>query len=222
MEFQKLTAEVRTGRKKGTSRRLRRGGFIPAVCYGPDREAPIALSVDPKGLGTAVSGPLGRNAVIELTVTGDGAPAEPVLVMLQDAQRHPVGRALLHADFITVAREREVTVSVPFRVEGRSVGVTLGGVLAQVLRELPVRCALDAIPSEIVADVTSLNIGGAIKVADLVLPEGIVVTLEPNRTLASVSVPKAVVETAPGEGEEAAEAAPAEAAPAADAKKSGS
>lgn len=204
MEFQKLTAEVRTGRKKGTARRLRRTGVIPAVCYGPGT-APVALSVDPTALGEVLGGPLGRNTVLELGVTGAERSEAPVLVMVKDVQYHPVRRALLHADFITVSREREIRAQVPLRLEGRPAGVQLGGVLTQVFRALPVRCRVDAIPTELVVDVSGLDIGGLVKVADLPLPDGVTVEQEPTQTLATVFAPtvKAEAGEEAGEGEEA-------------------
>jgi large subunit ribosomal protein L25 len=220
MEFQKLNAEVRTGRKKGAARRLRRDGRIPAVCYGPDQKSALVLALDPKALRTAMSSTLGRNAVIELTVTGASAPPAPMLVMLQDAQYHPVARTLLHADFLTVAHDREVRVEVPLVLQGRALGVQAGGVISQVLRDLPVRCPLDAIPSELVLDVSNVELGGIMKVSDLALPENVVVELEPNRTLVSVVTPK-IVETVAEEGVEGEEAAaaPAEGEEPAEAEK---
>lgn len=234
MEFQKLTAEVRTGRKKGVARRLRRDGRIPAVCYGPDRQEALALSVDPKALTEALSGTLGRNTVLELAVDGDGAPADPILVMLQDAQYHPIEREMLHADFLTVSKDREVNVDVPLLLEGKSVGVQAGGILTAVFRELNVTCRIDAIPDHLTLDVSALDIGDITKVTDLQLPDGVRLDLEPTQTLASVIAPSAAAEEeeekAEGEegeeGEGAAEGEDGEKpkegdAPAGDGKKDG-
>ena len=208
MEFQKLTAEVRIGRKKGTARRLRRDGRIPAVCYGPEQGKPLALSVDPKALTDALRGPMGRNTVLQLEVAGDGAPSAPLLVMLQDAQFHPVERDLLHADFLTVSRDREVRVEIPLALEGRAVGVQAGGVLSQVFRAVPVRCRLDNIPSRLTLDVSDLELGSMLKVADLELPEGVAVEFDLTQTLVSVAAPSKAAEAA--EAAEEGEAAPAE------------
>lgn len=205
MEFEKLTAQVRTGRRKGTARKLRRAGFIPAICYGPGAE-PVALSIDPKMLSEALSGPLGRNTVMQLQVEGGGAPREPLLVMLQDYQYHPVRRSVLHADLLQVSLDREVSIQVPFVLVGRSAGELLGGVLTQVFRHLPMRCIPNMVPAEITLDISAMNMGDLRKVSDLSLPEGVRVELEPNQTLVSVTTPKAVEEKAgEGEGVEGAE-----------------
>jgi large subunit ribosomal protein L25 len=212
MEFEKLTAQVRTGRKKGVARRLRRDGFIPAVCYGREM-SPLAVSLDPKALTDALGGPMGRNIVIQLSVDGEGAPNEPVLVMLQDYQYHPVSRAILHADFIQVTMDQKVRVQVPFILTGKSIGVQAGGVLAQVFRSLPLKCRPDAIPGSIELDVSELELGMSKKVSDLDLPENVEIEFDLNQTLVSVNAPTVVVAEVEeeeeiegeGEGEEAAE-----------------
>jgi len=197
MEFENLTAQVRAGRKKGVARRLRRDGYIPAVCYGQGM-SPLALSVDPKVLTDALCGSLGRNVVIQLNVEGEGSPSEPLLVMLQDYQYHPVSREILHADFLKVAMDQEVHVQVPFKATGRAAGVQTGGVLAQVYRSLPIKCRPDEIPPVLEIDVTEMGLGSIRKVSDLVLPPGIVVEYEQHQTLVSVSMPAAI----PAETEE--------------------
>jgi len=209
MEFQKLTAEVRTGRKKGTARKLRRDGQIPAVCYGPERQDALALSIDPKALTEALSGELGRNTIVELAVAGDGAPAKPILVMLQDAQYHPVEREMLHADLLTVALDREVSVDVPLTLVGRSVGEQAGGVVSQVFRTLALECRIDAIPTELTLDISALDIGDIIKMNELTLPEGVKHEYEPTQTLASITAPtvEEEPEVEPEEGEEGEEGA---------------
>lgn len=205
MEFEKLTAQVRTGRKKGVARRLRREGFIPAVCYGPDM-SPLALSVSPKALSDALRGPLGRNVVLEMSVEGDGAPTDDILVMLQDFQYHPLDREVLHADFLHVAMDRDVHVQVPFVLTGKAAGITMGGVVTQVFRTLPLRCKPDAIPVSIELDVTPMELGTIRKVSDLALPPGVAVELEQNLTLVSCAQPTQAKGEA-AEGEEAAAAA---------------
>ena len=202
MEFEKLTAQVRAGRKKGTARKLRRGGRIPAICYGQEA-APVALSLDPKELSDALSGPLGKNTVIQLTVEGDGAN-DSRLVMLQDHQYHPVERTVLHADFLQVSPDREVSVRVPFLLVGKSIGEQVGGVVMQVHRHLPVRCLPNAIPESLSIDVSTMDLGDLRKAADLELPEGVVLELESNLTVLSISAPT-VAEEEPEEDEEGLE-----------------
>ncbi len=203
MEFEKLSAQIRTGRKKGVARQLRRDGLIPAVCYGRDMQ-PLSMSLDPLTLTEAVKGPLGRNVVIEMSIEGDGAPADPILVMLQDYQYHAVHREVLHADFLQVSIDREVHVQVPIELLGRAAGVLTGGILSQVFRELPVRCLPSAIPAKFEIDVSPLELGDLRKVSDLDIPDGVVIECESTQTLVGVSAPTVVAEAdeeEEGEGE---------------------
>jgi len=180
MERKTLQAEVREERGKGPARQLRMQGRLPAVLYGRDL-SPQALSVAPKDLVRALSTQWGRNVVIELAAGGDTHAC-----MIRELQTHPVTGVPLHVDFHRVDMDRPVKVRVPFATRGRAVGVQRGGKLKVVFRDVPVSAAPDAIPASIVADVSKLDQGETIDVADLQLPEGVTVTLKPERTLVLV------------------------------------
>lgn len=199
MEIIKLSATKRSEQGKGPSRRLRVEGRIPAVAYGKSLAA-LPLAVDPKALGAALKTDHGRNVVLELDVEGE----QKITAMVREYAHHPVSRAILHADFLQVDLGQPVDVEVPFKLVGKSKGVVLGGILSQVFRDLPVRCVPDKIPAVIELDVTELDLGDSIKVAQLVLPEGVSVRLPAEQTLAAVATPDTRAEEA-----EAAKAAPA-------------
>ena len=95
MELRKVTATARQETKKGAMRRLRASGQIPAIAYGK-KVTPRAISVSPKDLEGILVSERGRNTVIELDVQG----ADKLTVLLTEYQYHPVGRHLLHADFL--------------------------------------------------------------------------------------------------------------------------
>ncbi|HEU5075234.1 MAG TPA: 50S ribosomal protein L25 [Polyangiaceae bacterium] len=210
MELRKVTAADRQETKKGAMRRLRASGKIPAIAYGK-KLAPRSLSVSPKDLEDILGSERGRNTVIELDVQGVGNEkgADKLTVLLSSYQYHPVGRQLLHADFLQIDLEDQVRVEVPFELTGRAHGVVMGGTLRQVFRKLPVRCLPKHIPVKITHDVTALDIEQHVHVEDLVLPEGVTIELAPKRTVAGVVTEK-------HRGKEEEEAAPG--APAADDK----
>ena len=89
-------------------------------------------------------------------------------------------------------------------LEGRPVGVVDGGILEHTTREVEVSCLPTAIPDFLRADVSEINIGHSIPVSSLVIPEGVELLTNPDRVLATVQVPRVVVETvvAPVEGAE--------------------
>jgi len=201
MEKQTLTAEVRTSCGKGPARRLRMQGKIPAVFYGPGVEA-TPLTISPADITRILRGPHGRNALIEIALDG-----RIELALVRDLEQDPVTHAPLHVDLYRVSIEKPVDTFVPFDVSGRAIGVHRGGVLNVTTRSLPVRATPDLIPAKIVHDVTSLDMHQSVTVADLVLPEGLTVSLSPKRTLATIVEPrKALAEdpdAAKGEGADA-------------------
>jgi large subunit ribosomal protein L25 len=209
MDFATLHADPRTQKGKSPANRIRRSGKIPAVAYGKTL-ASTPVAVDPNALVKVLGGPAGLNTVMKLDLAGH----KDLLVMVRDISHHPVTRKLLHADFIQVKLEEDVDVEVPFILTGKPAGVIQGGVLQQIYRKLPLRTRPNNIPLNVTADVTHLDLGDALKVSDLKLPEGVGVRLAQEHTIASVVAPE---KDRSAEEAAAAPGAPA-AAPAAGAK----
>lgn len=215
MEIVKLEASPRPASGKSLAKRLRREGKIPAVAYGKQLAA-TSLAVSPKSLLKVLGSDHGQNSVLELVLDG----GKPITAMIRDYSYHPVSRELLHADFIEIKLDHPVDVEVPFECTGKAAGIVQGGVLRQVYRKLPVRCLPEKIPTKLEHDVTPLNMGDNVKASELKLPDGVVVRLPPEQTIAGIVAPEKVEEAAapgaPGApGAPAAGAAPGAAAPAA-------
>jgi large subunit ribosomal protein L25 len=212
MITQTLKAEVRTESGKGPSRQLRRRGLIPAVFYGPGKK-PTNLAVSPDAVAKLVSGPYGRNQLIELDL-----PTTKELAVVRDLAVDPVTRALLHVDFYSVARDRPVRAKVPFVTKGRALGVQKGGRLQVVFRLLPVVATPDKVPPSIEVDVSHLDTGQSLRVKDIALPEGVRIDDAPERVVASI---EAKEKDKPEEGPAGAAAGGAATAPAASASAGG-
>ena len=93
-----LAARVRDGAGKGSARRLRAQGLVPAVVYGRHLETPVHIAVDPIEVKKAIATPHRLNTLLSLKL--DGQPER--LVLLKDYQQDPLSREMLHADFIDV------------------------------------------------------------------------------------------------------------------------
>jgi large subunit ribosomal protein L25 len=200
-----LSVEVREATGKGVARKLRAAGRIPGICYGHKETQPISL--DPVALdGLIRRSATGMNTLIDLKVDGGGT-FDGKKVLLKEMQRDPVSDAPLHADFYALDLAHTVDVAVPVRASGTATGVTMGGILDQVLREIHLECLPDSIPEEIVTDVTNLEVGMAIHVRDLELPEGVKLLSDGDLSVLSIVAPKAVEEEAPAEEEISEEAA---------------
>lgn len=199
----KLAATRRTTFGKGAARKMRAQGKVPAVCYGSGQPG-IPLTIDPEALRGALDPAKKENTLIELTIDDNGQ-VETVQVMLKDYHLDPIKRTLIHADFLQVSDKKTVEVSVPLTVLGRAKGLKVGGVLHQVMRELPIQCLPSQIPADISVDITELDLNDFLQLKDLALPEGVTVMLPEEQTLVQVMAPRAVEEEEEeeeGEGEE--------------------
>jgi large subunit ribosomal protein L25 len=219
MELPVLKTEARSETGKGPAHRLRARGLIPAVCYG-SQQNPVPMAVSPKDLMDILHGPRGLNSLIRL----QGAIERTVVV--QDFQRDPVERHLLHVDFLQIDESKVIRREVPVEFTGKAEGVKAGGVLQIARRSVLVEALPAQIPVKIELDVSALVIGQSLHVDQVRLPEGVKAIFEKAYALCSVVAPSEekapVAEAAPAEGEAAAaatEGAPAEGAAAVPAKE---
>ncbi|MEQ9569213.1 MAG: hypothetical protein RLN75_03395 [Longimicrobiales bacterium] len=99
----------------------------------------------------------------------------------------------------------KVDVEIPVHLNGVPVGVKSGGgVLQQVIHELPVSVIPSKIPESFEIDVSALEVGDSIHVSELELPDGVEeIGLEPERTICTVVLPR--MEAEEDEDEDAAE-----------------
>ena len=213
-----LNAETRQGVRKGANRKLRATGRVPAILYGKDYE-PTLLSVDAREAERLFQQISVENTIIELKVKGDSSKIQ---ALVREVQVGAVRPDLVHIDFYKVQAGVKLEVEVPIELVGVPNGVRQdGGVLEQVIHDVPVRCLPDQIPESIQIDVTALMINDSLHISDLKVAEGVEILMDPERTLCVVQPPRAEEEpTAPAEapvtevigevkpeGEEAAEEA---------------
>jgi large subunit ribosomal protein L25 len=107
----RLDAETRTEFGKGSARRTRRAGRIPAVLYGHGQDV-VHLSLPAREFAAALRNG-GSNAL--LTIVLDG---KEQLALTKAVQRDPLTRQHEHADLLIVRRGEKVTVDVPVHVVG--------------------------------------------------------------------------------------------------------
>lgn len=173
-----LEAQPRVEQTKSHKRELREKGMIPAIVYGKS-VGTLSIAVDAKELKSIIE-KAGPNTLIDMRIKG-GGEAEKYKVMVKSLQRDPVRRDLLHADFQRVSLEDRVRATVRLRLTGEAPGAVAGGVLTPLLRRLEVECLPAEIPEAITVDVSGLDVGEIITVADLQTPAGVKV-LEDRHT----------------------------------------
>jgi large subunit ribosomal protein L25 len=205
----KLHASHRAPEGTRSVRRLRGEGKVPGVVYGLGGD-PIPLTVDWRELRAALVTEQGLNAVIHLELDGEATPT-----LVKEMQRHPVRRNVLHVDFIRVDLNKPVDVEVSISLEGEAEAVTReNGVVDQTMTALLITAKPNDIPAGLTIDISSLEIGHALHVRDIVLPAGVTTHIDPDEVVVTAQHAAVEAEPEPVEGEEgegAAEGAEAEA-----------
>lgn len=195
-----LNATSRTDIGKGAARKIRAQGLLPAVIYRAGQPA-TSVSLDPNELETAFRRSGNRNTLVTL-----GVDDKSYTCLVKVTQRDPVSANLLHVDFYEVDDNEEVTVSVPIQPTGRAAGVTAGGKLRVIVRELFVRCKPGSIPATVDVDVTSLNVGDFIRVSAVPAPSGTEIVAPNDFNILTVVGKRGAVVEAADEEEATAEA----------------
>jgi len=196
MKQMQMEAKLRTATRKNAVGRLRVQNVVPAVMYGHGEKAEN-LELSGKTIQQVLNTPSLLNMLIQLSILTDAAPRQEI-VMIKETQRHPVTSKVMHVDFQRIAMDQELEAHVPVILTGTAPGVKGGGVLELVHRELLVRCLPALIPESISLDISALNIGDAITVKDLQLPEGVTSLVDIHEPVVHVVAAK-VEEVKPAE-----------------------
>ena len=197
-----LVAEAGRPTGSAAARRLRALGKVPAVLYGHGIE-PQPLTVDRKVLRAALAHEAGLNALFALEVGG-----ERHLAMARQLQRDALKRSVSHVDFVIVRRDEIVTVEVPVRLVGEALEVEhADGMVEQQIFHLEINAKPADIPSSIEVDISGLEIGGAIRVGELKLPEGVTTDVDDEDAVVMGQTTRLEVEEEAEEAVEGDEAA---------------
>jgi large subunit ribosomal protein L25 len=160
----------RTTQGTGASRRLRRTGKVPGIVYGGHKDA-VAIELDHNALYYALQEEAFHASVLNMSLDG-----KKEQVLLRDYQMHPFKQQVLHIDFQRIAAGEKIHMKVPLHFTGEDVapGVKLqGGKMSHVALELDVMCLPEKLPEFITVDLSGLNAGQSVHLADLNLPEGV-------------------------------------------------
>ena len=194
MKEVKLKAEVReTGKSKARS--LRREGKVPGIFYAPG-EKNIPIAIREHDLYSLIR--TKETQIINLDI-GNG---NNLKCILKDIEFDPVTDKPIHFDLYGLKEGVKITIEVPIVIKGHAVGVEKGGILEHLLHSVAIECPSTKIPDHIEVDITELDIGDAIHIKDLKVPD--VRFLESEDAVVVSVVPPAVVEEEKEEAEEEA------------------
>lgn len=192
MEQITLSARIRTEKGKGAARKIRRDKQIPAIFYGPGQE-PVMLAVEESDLQGILRQSAGENAILGLQIESDKG-SETRTVMLKEVQTDPIQDRVFHADFYEISMDKELTIDISIHLVNTPVGVTEGGILQQVKREVSVSGLPGKLVDFLEADVSGLAIGESLHLSAIEIPEGITFNEEGTLTIAVVAAPTVVEE----------------------------
>jgi large subunit ribosomal protein L25 len=191
MDQVSLRAEPRTEFGSRVGRRLRRAGSVPAVVYGRGLD-PVSVAVDRRELHAALHTEAGSNALINLEVAGT---KKPILTVAREVQRHPVRGDISHLDFISISLDEEIHAEVALEYVGLPIGVKRDAGIVETIRTAVSIQALPLdIPGHITVDISDLEVGATVRVADLPAIKGVTYLDEPETDLVAVIIPRVIVE----------------------------
>lgn len=185
MERFQLEASVRRPLTKGERKRLRQEGRIPAVVYGKGKDN-VLVSIDGRKFASLLQLPSGLNTIVDLRIDG-GVDT----VMVKDLSRDIfLSDKIDHVDFIRISLTDKIEVQVPVLLTGEARGVKEGGILQQPLREITIKCLPAEIPEHVELDVSELEIGQHLSVADLPVMAGVEVLTDPAEIVVTIEAPR--------------------------------
>lgn len=144
------------GAGKVEAKNLRRKGLIPACLYGKNVNN-LNICIPLKEASKLRVG-----QIVQLKIDNQLYKS-----VIKEIQQDYLEDTILHLDFLFLVPGRFIEIEVPVEIEGESQGVKKGGILQILLNKLIVKVSPENIPEKIVIDVTNLDIGDSIHIADL-------------------------------------------------------
>lgn len=188
-----LKAQIREYKGRADANKARNEGKVPGVFYLKN-EKNIPIEVEALDLRSLIY--TAETHIVSLELS-DGTTE---MCMLRDVQFDPITDKVVHFDLMGLIKGQVVKFEVPVSLEGIPVGVKAGGVLTQVLQKVEIECMPKDLPQHITVDVTHLEAGETLTVADLTV-EGVTLLSDPAQAVAIVA--HARVEEEPEGDEEA-------------------
>lgn len=185
-DLKTLAVEKRSGLGKGPNRRIRQEEIVPGVFYSATGEN-VPVQVRNRPLVKLFS-EVGRTTVFNLVIEEDGKK-ETYPVLIWAVQRHPVKSTFTHIDFYGVDLDKPVKVTVPVEFIGTARGTKVGGKLETYRDQVQLVAKPLEMPAKVVVDITTLDVGSTVQVADLQLPEGVSAAYDNNYAIVSVLLP---------------------------------
>ena len=153
-----MSGSLRENVGKKDAKALRRDAKVPCVMYGKGQQ--YLFAVPQTEFQRILFNP--EPCFVEINMNGEKHQA-----MLKDIDFHPVTEIVYHCDFYELSDDKEIVMSIPVHTTGTSCGVMKGGKLAYKQKRLNVKALPANMPSEILIDITNLDVNQRCKVQDI-------------------------------------------------------
>lgn len=194
-----LASHKRAGMTGADLKRLRREGYIPATIStrgGTTQHCSVSLQKL-----THILANHGASALIEIEGSDE---AGGVLVISRDIQRNGVTGQIIHVGFQRLSSLEPITADVRLTLVGLPDDVRIGaGTLGQELTTVQVRATPDKLPDHIEVDVSEMQVGTVLHLADVPAHKDYVLVTPPETVIAilqllrGVAAPEAAAEPVP-------------------------
>jgi large subunit ribosomal protein L25 len=180
-----IIAELREEHGSNAARRLRSVGILPAIINDVEGTS-VPIKFDLHAFEMLLRHHRGDNLMVDIKI-GDEKVAK---VLLSEVQYDTVTNKVVHADFREVSLTEKIHLSVEIELIGEAEGVKAGGVLEHLLRDVEIECLPTDIVESLKLDVSALEIGDTLTVADIKLDNTITILTNAAIPIAAVAVPK--------------------------------
>ena len=200
----KLEANYRTDLSKGHTNRIRRDGYATGSVFGHGTE-PISIEFKLNDLTSQIKqSDSGITSLIDMKINGAPAKSDGT-VIIKSFSRDPLTHKVLDIPFQRVFMKEKMHVKVPIVLVGEAVGTKNRGILEQLIDQLEVNCLPNNIPAHITVDISELNIGDNIRVADLKISSEVEILTDPDIAICTVVAPHVTAADLEADAEAAAE-----------------
>ena len=171
-----MKAEVRTSFGKGAARKFRAAGRTPAVIYGHGGE-PVHITLPAHEIALVLRH---KNALLQLDIEGKNNT-----VLVKSASKDAVTQIIEHIDLMSIVLGERVHVEVPVHIVGEAMG---GHTIDLLHKTVKLEVAATSIPEFVEVVFNKEGDGFHVTAADVKLPAGAKLDLEPHELVASVLV----------------------------------
>ena len=183
----------------GSNKSLLNKGLVPGIIYGKGLES-AKIACNDQVLKKLMQSKGFYTKIFNVEINGKTEKVLPKAL-----QYHPITDKVIHFDLLRVQENTKVTVEVPVSFLNQDIcpGLKKGGVLNIIRRTIELICNAYNIPELLQFDLIEIDIGDAIKISSIQLPENVEPTIrDRDFVVATIVAPTIEIEEKKPEEEE--------------------